>query len=71
MDPEIQNTEERNPVKTEKVDEVMEVIEHIENSAQDLVSFFFIWKFPTDLAILWLFGDIWEGQFLIWKDRKI
>ena len=40
MDAEIQNTEERNPVKTEKVDEVMEVIEHTENSAQDLVYFF-------------------------------
>ena len=42
MDSEIQNTEERNPVKTEKVDEVMEVIEHTENSAQDLVLYFFI-----------------------------
>ena len=65
MDSEIQNTEERNPVKTEKVDEVMEVIEHTENSAQDLVLFFFIRKFFIDSTILWLFGDIWEVQFQI------
>ena len=70
MDSEIQNTEERNPVKTEKVDEVMEVIEHTENSAQDLVLFFFHLKVSHrfrnfDSAILWLFGDIWEVQFLI------
>ena len=64
MDSEIQNTEERNPVKTEKVDEVMEVIEHTENSAQDLV-YFFISKFLIDSAILWLFGDIWEVQLQI------
>ena len=61
MDSENQNTEERNPVKTEKVDEVMEVIEHTENSAQDLVLFISIESF----SLFWQFYDslVTSGRF--------